>query len=142
MTKEFQSWLDQNPVALSTGSFKQALSQSSMVIFLYDSTGFLELLSEDRPCLQIQMRPTAHISAHFQPLYNDMIRVGLLHEDVDTAMGIVKSPSCIREWWDSSEVRKVRESVSDAFAVRNGQSVGDLAMYLKQNAAKFPVKSD
>jgi putative transferase (TIGR04331 family) len=142
VTKEFQSWLDQNPVALSTGSFKQALSQSSMVIFLYDSTGFLELLSEDRPCLQIQMRPTAHISAHFQPLYNDMIRVGLLHEDVDTAMGIVKSPSCIREWWDSSEVRKVRESVSDAFAVRNGHIVGDLAMYLKQNAAKFPVKSD
>jgi hypothetical protein len=71
-----------------------------------------------------------------------MKRVGLLHEDVYTAMRIVRSQSCISEWWDSNDVRQVRESVSDAFAVRNGHIVGDLAMYLKQNAVKIPVKSD
>ncbi len=142
ITKEFQLWLDQNPVALSTGSFKQALSQSSMVIFLYDSTGFLELLSENRPCLQIQMRSTAHVSARFQPLYDDMRKVGLLHEDVDTAMRILRSPSSVSEWWNSHEVRQVRESVSDAFAVKNDHFVRDLAMYLKRNAREIPFKSD
>jgi putative transferase (TIGR04331 family) len=141
-TKEFELWLGQKPVALSVGRFKEALSKSSVVVFMYDSTGFLELLSEGRPCLQIQLRPVAHVSVHFLPLYEDMIRVGLLHEDVSSAMWILQSSESVRGWWNSPEVIEVRESVSNALAVKNSHIVGDLARVLKKVTLEIPLKSD
>jgi putative transferase (TIGR04331 family) len=141
-TKEFELWLDQKPVTLSVGQFKGALSKSSVVVFMYDSTGFLELLSEGRPCLQIQLRPMAHVSVHFLPLYEDMMRVGLLHEDVSSAMWILQSSESVREWWNSSEVIEVRESVLNALAVKSSHIVGDLARVLKKVTLEIPLNSD
>ena len=131
-TKEFEVWLGQKLVALSVGRFKEALSKSSVVIFMYDSTGFLEMLSEGRPCLQIQLRPMAHVSVRFKPLYEDMIRVGLLHEDVSSAMLILQSSSTVRAWWNSPEVLAVRDAATNALAVKNTHMARDLARVLKE----------
>lgn len=141
VTKEFEVWLSQSSIPRSTGSFKSALSATDMTVFLYDSTGFLELASENRPCLQIQLGPKNHVASRFHGLYDDMIRVGLLHESAESALKILGSVKAINTWWDSLEVQEVLSSVRSALAVPNHNIVNDLAAYLRQIAQQKEIET-
>ena len=48
----------------------------------------------------------------------------------------------VREWWNSPEVAKARESLSNELAVKNSHIVGDLARVLKNVTLEIPLKSD
>jgi putative transferase (TIGR04331 family) len=129
---KFVNWFESPKVAKSVGAFRDAIAWSHMTVFMYDSTGFLELVSRDFPTLQIQSGSTRHVSLDYLDLYAKMNNVGLLHESVDTAIEELRCPS-LSEWWNDPLRHSVRNEIKERLAFNSPNIAMDLAQKLLES---------
>ena len=135
ISDEFAQWLQEAPFLMTQGSIKKALREVDLAIFMYDSTGFLELVSRDVPCLQVQSGPMEHVSASYRDIYESMIKVALLNGDVDSVIESVRDKT-VSEWWDEPARRGVRNQVKTCLATHAPRLVRDLASTLRAYAGE------
>ena len=87
----------------------------SLVITTYDSTEFFNLISRDKPCLQIL--PKKLIKKKYIKDFNQMYDCGILHND---AISLIKKLNKIYtdpyKWWSNNEIVEKRNNFCKYFS--------------------------
>lgn len=101
-------------------SFQQEVSRSRLVIFSYDSTGFMECLSQNIPTMAFWRGGYDHLTEDARPIYRALEAAGIVHfEGKSVAEKINLVFDDINEWWFSNQVQSARELFCDAYARLN-----------------------
>lgn len=89
------------------------LKKSRLVVFGYDSTGFLELVNGKLPTFMFASDGFPHVGKDWADLYAEMQQVGLIVHGVKECCRhleqIWESPA---EWWNRKDVQEIRSQVS------------------------------
>ena len=109
---------DKNLTVMSHyGKFKNIVKDARLIIFSYDSTGFLEALASNTPCISFWQNGLDHIRDEAIEDYNDLIKSELLFFSPDKAAKKVNQiNSSLLDWWYSDEVQNIRLRFSNKYA--------------------------
>jgi len=87
----------------------------SLVITTYDSTEFYNLISRDKPCLQIL--PKKLIKKKYIKNFNQMYDCGILHNDaISLTRKLKKIYTDPYKWWSNNEIVKKRNNFCKYFS--------------------------
>ena len=104
-------------IEFSRNNYLSTISNSKIVIFNYDSTGILELLSLNFPFIAFFHNKTDHLRDSAKPFYNLLEKEGIIHYSVESAIfKINEIYENIDKWWESDNVQKARDSFCKKFA--------------------------
>ena len=85
------------------------VASSKITLCSYDSTLLLELLSDNVPVVGFWSGGFDHIIENARPYYGLLLKAEILHFSPESAADFInKNWDNIDEWWNSSEVQKVR----------------------------------
>ena len=89
-------------------SFWKLVKKSKLVVFPYNSTGYLELFSANIPTIIFWNRNSNRLRSSAMPFFTNLKRVGIYHETPESAaMHIIKIWNEVQTWWESHEVKDV-----------------------------------
>ena len=92
--------------------FKVVSSKYSLIAFFYDSTGFLECISKDRPAVLILGDEKKLIDPTFEELFEKLFSVGLAYEKPDEFVEWWNSTKGnIQGWWNSNPVNLIKMEI-------------------------------
>ena len=104
-------------IEFSTNNYLSTISNSKIVIFDYDSTGILELLSLNFPFIAFLNNKTDHLRDSAKPFYNLLEKEGIIHYSVESAIfKINEIYENIDKWWKSDNVQQARNTFCKKFA--------------------------
>lgn len=116
-------------------SFQNLVKESRLVIFAYESSGFLELLSLDFPV--IAFWDDQGFDQHHDDLdefYSALIDVGILHTSGKSAAKFVNTIwNNVDNWWQSSDTVTARAMFTNKFASTAKRPALDLMKILRQS---------
>jgi putative transferase (TIGR04331 family) len=88
---------------------KSLLSCNRLIIFSYDSTGFLENLALNVPTMAFWQDGFDHLREDVKPDYQSLLDVGIIHlSPVSLATFVSEEWDNIVSWWNSSDVKMAR----------------------------------
>lgn len=98
--------------------FYNELSSSSLFISDHSSTTFLESIANGIPTLLFWPDNEYILHEDAKALFNKLKSVNILHSDPFSAAQFLNNnfPNKIKEWWLSSEVKRVREEFCNTYA--------------------------
>ena len=104
-------------IEFSTNNYWSTISNSKIVIFNYDSSGILELLSLNVPFIAFLHNKTEHLRDSAKPYYNLLEKEGIIHYSVDSAIfKFNEIYENIDKWWKSDNVQGARNIFCKKFA--------------------------
>ena len=125
-------------INLDTSSkFEDLVAMSRLVVFSYDSTGILEMLSLNIPVIAFWQNGLDHVRDDATPFYEDLLRVGILHLNPESAAikvnEVWNNPS---DWWNSDCIQEARLKFCEQFSASRKHPIRDLRKILvKQKKA-------
>ncbi len=129
---EYERWRDADKdIKIDCcSSLVTALAGSRIVVFSYNSAGFLENLSQNIPTL-VLIDDISFIGDIALPYYKDLIDVGILHLSPSSgAQEINLVWDNMDVWWMSPEVQNARKLFCDKFARQSEKPISDLIKIL------------
>lgn len=104
-----------------------------IIVFSYDSTGILELLSSNFPVLAFwDQQGFDQFDEEARLYYERMVEVGIFHFDpVSIANFIDTIWHCIDDWWNSNAVRDARQLFCQRYAAQIGAPAITLNRFIK-----------
>lgn len=132
---DLERWKDFNPnIKLDLGktSFKLLVANSRLVVFSYESTGLLELLSQNIPTIVFWTGGFDSINEQAKPYYRLLSECGILHFSSESAAAKVNGIwEHVNNWWYSDHVQKNRREFCNIYAKTSNQGVRDLGKLLQ-----------
>jgi putative transferase (TIGR04331 family) len=112
--------------------FYDSVKNSKLVIFSYDSTGLLELLSLNVPVVAFWQNEFAHISDEALPFYERLLNVGILHHSPESIADHVNEvwPD-ILNWWNSPSVQEARSTFCKEYSATTKLPIKFLSNMIK-----------
>ncbi len=117
---EYERWQDIDPTLncyQGGQTLYQQLNESRLCIFTCNSTGYLETFIANFPTLLFWDPTNRELRESAQPYFDDLRRVGILHDTPESAAKLVNE---IYEdpmsWWSSPDIQEVREKFCHQFA--------------------------
>jgi putative transferase (TIGR04331 family) len=127
---ELLRWNDFDPnVIIDEGKIKLAklTCNARLIVFSYDSTGFLEALSQNTPTLAFWQNDFDHLKDSAKPYYKLLLEAGIIHLDSDKAAKKVNDIwEDVEGWWSQSSVQEARRIFCDRYAKVSRNPVKDL----------------
>ncbi len=100
-------------------SIADAISDSRLVVFSYDSTGMLECLTQDVPFVGFWTEPIQRVRPDAKEMYQEMMEAGILFDDpVKLAKHVDAVFADVQGWWRSNQVQTALKNYSDRYARR------------------------
>jgi putative transferase (TIGR04331 family) len=98
-------------------NINKLIKRSRIVVHSYDSTGMLETLYQDIPTIAFWRNNLDDVMIVALPYYSLLIKVGILHLNVESAAShLNKHWNSIDLWWGSSEVQSARMMFCNKYA--------------------------
>jgi putative transferase (TIGR04331 family) len=115
-------------------SFYESVKNSKLVIFSYDSTGLLELLSLNIPVVAFWQNEFSHVSESALPFYEELRRVGILHHSPESiAHHVNKIYPEILTWWNSITVQAARSTFCNEYSAKTMTPIKFLSNVIKKS---------
>lgn len=107
----FKERLPFDGVKFSIGeNIRDLASDSGMVIHCYDSTGFLNCISLNRPTIMFLPIGLVHLRDDVVPIYERLMSSGLVFSDPQQlVLHLIKIDGHISNWWHSVEIQSERK---------------------------------
>ena len=117
---------------LGKTSFKLLVANSRLVVFSYESTGLLELLSQNIPTIVFWTTGFDLINEHAKPYYKLLNECGILHfSSQSAAVKVNEIWNDVYNWWYSDHVQTNRGKFCDQYAKTSKKGVRDLSKLLR-----------
>jgi putative transferase (TIGR04331 family) len=127
---EEERWHDVDPsLVIDKGStdIKKLIAQSRLVVHGYDSTGILEALALNIPCIAFWRDGFDHLNDFAKPYYQILVEAGIVHLSPESAAQHVdKVWSDVEEWWWQKDVQDARSKFTSFFAKPSKNPVKEL----------------
>jgi len=138
-------WSDAHPtIRLDDGmaSMDELIERSKLVVYSYNSTGYLESLVSNIPCVVLFDELLSPLRDDAKPYFDELHRVGVYQKSPESAVEhIQKIWEDIPAWWDSPEVQSVLEKFKFIFQRRvtidEKETVGRVVMVFMEVAELF-----
>lgn len=112
---------------IGTTTFKQVVKESKIVIFSYDSTGFLECLAYNIPCLAFWQNNLEHVRDSAKPIYKILENAEILFFSADDIANKVNTVyDDVNSWWFSKEVQLARTQFCKIYANTNNLNLKNI----------------
>jgi putative transferase (TIGR04331 family) len=119
-------------------SMNKMISENRMVVFSYDSTGFLETLAANIPTLAFWRNELNHIRESAKPHYQMLVDVGIIHLSVESiAKHINDVWGDVDKWWSDPDLQKVRRDFCANYARVSNSRIDDLTRFLKKDCKSY-----
>ena len=132
---DLERWEDFSPninLDLGKSSFKLLVANSRLVVFSYESTGLLELLSQNIPTIVFWTGGFDLINEQAKPYYRLLSECGILHFSPESAAAKVNGIwEHLSDWWYSDYVQTNRREFCNVYAKTSNQGVRDLGKLLQ-----------
>lgn len=106
-------------VKVDTGTKKiqNLIAKSRLIVHSYDSTGILELLSQNIPTLAFWQNEFDHLRDNAKPYYQLLVDVGILHFTPESvAYKINEIWDDVDNWWMQSNLQEARRVFCERYA--------------------------
>jgi putative transferase (TIGR04331 family) len=117
---ETQRWKDLDDklnIIKSDVSFHQILLQSRVLVFSYDSTGFLEALMLNKPTIAFWREENNNLIYEVNEYYNELKEAKILFSNPAAAAEFISDNwNKIDDWWSSDFVQYVRTKFCNEFS--------------------------
>jgi putative transferase (TIGR04331 family) len=114
-------------------SIERLIEKSKLVVFSYDSSGLLEMISGGHPCMAFWAEGLQHLQSKAVPVYRMLEAVGIIHFSPDSiASKINEIWDDIDGWWSSAEVKKAREEYCRQYINRSKNLLIDIHQLLNK----------
>lgn len=115
--ERWQDWNSSVRLSADGESLLSLIESSRLVVHSYDSTGILEFLSWNLPCVAFWTRGLDHLRASARPYYDLLVDVGIVHLTTESCSQHVETIwNDIDNWWFSEEVQNARNVFCDRYA--------------------------
>lgn len=133
-----QRWNSRNPnIRLDTGggSIQDAMANSRLVVFSYDSTGLLENLALNIPTMCFWRGGLDHLLPGAKPYFELLRGAGIIIDTPEAAAELVSLRwENVDEWWESNEVQEARKLFCARYARTEKAPVRTLKKLLTTHA--------
>jgi len=117
---------------LGKTSFNLLVANSRLVVFSYESTGLLELLSQNIPTIVFWTGGLDLINEQAKPYYRLLSECGILHFSSKSASAKVNVIwEDVNSWWYSGHVQTNRSKFCDQYAKTSKKGIRDLSKFLQ-----------
>ena len=101
-------------------NFSKIMSKHRLLIFNYNSTGFIEGMGTKRPSILFLNNSLMPFSINEKEIFNQLHKVGILHFDNKSLIKHLNKINLnVENWWESKEVIKARDKFCKKFAYYN-----------------------
>lgn len=122
--KDFDSSIK---IDYGTSEFEKLINKSKLVVYSYDSTGILELLSRNIPVIAFWQNGFDDLRDSAQPNYNLLLNAGLIHfSPISISNMINKIWGDINTWWQQDLVQIARNEFCNKYAKESKTPLSDL----------------
>ena len=123
---------------LGIGPITKLYGESRLILHSYDSTGLLECLTLNIPCVAFWSGEYDHIDEKYRHHYEALREVGIIHFSAEsTATHINLIWNDIDSWWLSSKVQKAREIFCEHFSRPSLRPIKDMKTFLSYSASRL-----
>ena len=108
--EDFQRWSDlikEDSIDTGLKSMNKVYSNYGLLIFTYESSGFLQALSGNFPTICIWDNVLSFATSEVKEHYYNMMDAGIIYEDYSDLAKFLNSND-IKLWWASEKVQKIR----------------------------------
>ncbi len=108
-------------------------SQSRLIIFSYNSTGFLELIASKKvPVILILNMEVDQIRDDVKPYFEELGEVGIFHSDIKSfEIHLSKIINNVEIWWESQEVQNKLDKFNTKFAYNNQNLINEIVQNIE-----------
>ena len=97
------------------------------MVHSYDSTGILEFLSWNIPCLAFWTKGLDHLRDSARPYYELLVDAGVIHLTAEScAQHVTKIWDRVEDWWGETDVQNARQVLCDRYARTTQTPVRDI----------------
>ncbi len=112
-------------------------ADSQIVVHSYDSTGLLECLASNIPCIAFWQDGLQHTMSEATPMYQRLVSAGIVHLSPTSAADHVNRYwNDVDQWWKSPRTQDARQEFAGVYARVSNKPGKDLAKLL--TATKYP----
>jgi len=130
-----ERWRDWDPslrVSVDDQSLSSLIGASRLVVHSYDSTGILEFLSWNIPCLAFWTRGLDHLRDSARPYYELLVDAGVIHLTAEScAKHVTTVWDRVENWWCETDVQNARQVFCDRYAQTTRTPVRDIYKTLR-----------
>jgi putative transferase (TIGR04331 family) len=131
-TEEFLNLVPQDKISGPENTFISELRNVRLVVCNYNSTTFIECLSNNIPTLMYLDLNLWEIHPNFEGLYNRMIESRIVHNsEVSCALFINENYRTIEKWWTSPDVQNIRQDILNKIGYVGKKPVSELARIIQ-----------
>jgi putative transferase (TIGR04331 family) len=96
---------------------QELISASRLVVHSYDSTGVLEMLAANIPCIAFWADTLDHLDDAALPYYELLLASGILHRNAESAAEtVLRVWEDVEGWWRSEQVQRARATFCQRYA--------------------------
>ena len=111
------------------------ISNSRIVVHSYDSTGFLETLSQNIPSLAFWQNGLDHLRDNAVNYYQLLIDVGILHlTPISIAQKVNEVWDSVDDWWGQKELQDARSIFCEKYARQSARPLHELKEILTKQS--------
>lgn len=131
---EFERWREIDAgLNIDCGDQKisQLISESRLVVFGYDSTGFAEAMALNIPVMVFLQVGFEQLNPYSRPFYSKLLDLGIAHASPETmAKKVNEVWDNVNIWWESSEIQDARELFCNGYARVSPNPVQEMSAIL------------
>lgn len=114
-------------IDLGKKSIWDLIAKSRLVIYSYDSTGLLEILSQNIPTLAFWQNKLDHLNDDSRPYYQLLVDAKILHFSAESLANKVNQIwDNVDGWWQEYSVQEARMKFCSVYARRSEKPIEDL----------------
>lgn len=133
---EKEMWINNIPsveIEQSSQSIYKSISKSRLVVYTYNSTGYLELMAANLPVLLYWSNNDNPVNTEAESYFEELKHAKIFHETHDSLIEHVnKEWGNIDSWWFSEKVQSIRKKFCEKYAKLNDHKVDNLIKLIKE----------
>jgi putative transferase (TIGR04331 family) len=128
-------WIEKLPtITIDNGlqSIKSIMENSRLIVYTYNSTGFIEAFVSGIPCILFWDETASRLRESAIPHFNELKNAGILHISLEGAAKHVTNVwDDIPGWWHSKSVQRAVTQFSDKYCSNSRSKYFNLLKHLK-----------
>jgi putative transferase (TIGR04331 family) len=129
--KRWQAFDPALQVELCNADIGELISRSRLVVHSYDSTGFLETLSQNIPTLAFWQNELDHLRENARPYFQMLVDVGILHFTPESVAQKVNAVwHDVDNWWEQKALQDTRIIFCERYGCQNKHPLYELKKIL------------
>ena len=123
-------WMNNIPnieIDQSSQSIYKNIARSKLVVYTYNSTGYLELMAANLPVLLYWSNNDNPVNTEAESFFEELKNAKIFHETQDSLIEHVnKEWNDIDNWWFSEKVQSIRKKFCEKYAKFNEHKIDNL----------------